>query len=54
MRFGQHVVTMAVNYTIIFIMPLVFGQRTSTDITGIAELFALKCPSAVNVEEVLR
>lgn len=45
MRFGQHeriagVVTRVVPYTIIFIMSLVFGQRTSTDITGIAELFA--------------
>ena len=44
MRFGQHeriagVVTRVVHYTIIFIMSLVFGQRTSTDITGIAELF---------------
>jgi len=45
MRFGQHeriagVVTRVVHYKIIFIMSLVFGQRTSNDITGIAELFA--------------
>jgi hypothetical protein len=44
MHFGQHeringVVTRVVNYAIIFKMSLVFGQRTSTDLTGISELF---------------
>jgi hypothetical protein len=45
MRFREHERIAAVfarveHFTIIFIMSLVLGQPTSTDITGIAKLFA--------------